>query len=164
MPEIMTEIADELARREQSHEETFPPVYLVIYDLARFRDLRRDEDSFSFSKYDEDKPPNPSVQFAKILREGPPLGIHVLIWCDTYANVGRALDRGAMREIELRVLFQMNVSDSSNLIDSPAASQLGVHRALLYNEGDGKLEKFRPYGIPPADWLKWVQERFAGRK
>ena len=164
MPGLVNEISEELARREQSHEEAWPSIYLLIYDLARFRDLRRADDDFSFSRRDEDQPPSPAIQFSKILREGPSLGIHVLMWCDTYANVGRALDRPAMREIELRILFQMNVSDSSNLIDSPAASQLGVHRALLYNEGDGRLEKFRPYGPPSDEWLAWFQSRLGGRE
>jgi hypothetical protein len=162
MPDLINEISEDLARREQSHEENWPPIYLFIYDLARFRDLRRNDDDFSFSRREEEKP-SPASQFAKILREGPSLGIHVLMWCDTYANVGRALDRAAMREIELRVLFQMNVADSSNLIDSPAASQLGVHRALLYNEGDGRLEKFRPYGPPPDEWLAWFQGQLRAR-
>jgi hypothetical protein len=65
--------------------------------------------------------------------------------------------------VELRVLFQMNATDSSNLIDSPAATQLGVHRALLYNEGEGRLEKFRPYGPPPEDWLLWLDHQFKAR-
>ena len=68
-----------------------------------------------------------------------------------------------MRELGQRVAMQMSVSDSSNLIDSPLASKLGLHRALLVSEEDGRVEKFRPYGPPPEEWLAWVKERLAER-
>ena len=61
------------------------------------------------------------------MRDGPPLGIHCLIWCDTYSNVSRMLDRQSLRDFEMRVLFQMNANDSSSLMDTPEASRLGVH-------------------------------------
>ena len=47
--------------------------------------------------------------------------------------------------------------------DSPAASRLGVHRAILYDEGQGRLEKFRPYGRPSTEWLDWVKTQFHAR-
>jgi len=87
----------------------------------------------------------------------------VLIWCDSYHNVGRFMERQTLRDLELRVLFQMNVTDSSNLVDSPAASQLGIHRALLYDEGEGFLEKFRPYGPPGDDWLEQIGRQLRSR-
>ncbi len=105
-------------------------IYLFLYNLGRFRELRK-EDDFGFSSGDDGKPPSPAQQFATILREGPPLGIHTLIWCDTYSNVARMLDRQNMQDFEMRVLFQMNANDSSSLMDSPEASRLGVHRAIF---------------------------------
>ena len=75
---------------------------------------------------------------------------------------GRTTGRGrrySLRDIEMRVLFQMSATDSSNLMDSPAASKLGVHRAMFYSEEQGQAEKFRPYGPPSADWLQWVQKQ-----
>ena len=89
--------------------------------------------------------------------------MHTLIWCDTLTNLQRAFDRGSMRELALRVAFQMNVADSSNLIDSPAASKLGLHRALLCSEEEGKVEKFRPYDVPGEEWLSHVKESFEKR-
>jgi hypothetical protein len=83
------------------------------------------------------------------------------MWCDTLNNLQRTLDRSSMRELAMRVVFQMNVSDSSNLIDSPLASKLGLHRALFFNEEDGRLDKFRPYGLPSEAWLRRVQEQLA---
>jgi hypothetical protein len=97
------------------------------------------------------------------MREGPNLGIHVLAWCDSVTNMQRTFDRQALREIELRVLFQMSPNDSSALIDSPIASRLGEQRALFHSEELGKFEKFRPYELPTAEWLEWVGERFRSR-
>jgi hypothetical protein len=53
----------------------------------------------------------------------------------------------------------MNVADSSTFLDSPAASKLGTHRAILTSEEDGRSEKFRPYGPPPEEWLAQVKEQ-----
>jgi len=160
---LIAEVAEEVSRREEAEQEDAPPVYLIIYNLSRFRDLRKAEDDFGFSGLGEDKPPSPAKQFGDVLREGPPLGVHTLLWCDSYSNVMRWLDRQSLRDLEMRVLFQMNASDSSNLIDSAAAGRLGVHRAVLYNEDEGRLEKFRPYGLPSDDWLAWVKKQLHGR-
>ena len=89
--------------------------------------------------------------------------MHTLVWCDSYNNVNRWLDRQTLRDLEMRVLFQMSAADSSNLMDSPAASRLGVHVAVFYSEEQGQIEKFRPYGIPSPEWLAWVAQQFAGR-
>jgi len=61
-------------------------------------------------------------------------------------------------------LFQMSGSDSSNLIDTPAAARLGLHRALYFTEEKGQPEKFRPYGLPETEWLEWLKSRFAAKE
>ncbi len=131
-------------------------VYVFIHGLQRYRALRKSEDGFSFSMDDGEKPAQPDKQFAEILREGPPLGVHVVCWCDTPASVERTLDRSSLREFDNRVLFQMSAGDSSNLIDSPAANKLGFYRALAFSEEQGVMEKFRPYALPTETWLDEV--------
>ncbi len=162
-PQLVNEIAEEVDRRQRLNEMDAPPIFLFIYGLHKFRDLKRQEEDFGFSRIEEGQPPNPARQFATILREGPPVGVHTIAWCDSLNNVQRSLDRQGMREFELRVLFQMSAIDSSNLIDTPLASKLGVHRALFHAEEQGKLEKFRPYGLPSAEWLAWVRQQFAAK-
>jgi hypothetical protein len=134
-------------------------VFCFVCGLQRFRDLRPQEDDFSFSRRDEDKPPSPSKQFAAVLRDGPAVGVYTVVWCDSLTNLNRTLERQGLREFEMRVLFQMSAADSSNLIDSPLASKLGLHRALFYSEERGQPEKFRPYGLPSAAWLEAVKEQ-----
>ena len=71
----------------------------------------------------------------------------------------RTLERGSLREFDNRVLFQMSAADSSNLIDSPAGNKLGFNRALSFSEEQGLMEKFRPYALPPKEWLERVRAR-----
>jgi energy-coupling factor transporter ATP-binding protein EcfA2 len=156
---VVSQIADEVDRRLQAGEASAEPVFLIVYNLARFRALRKSDD-FGFS-FDEESAPKLDKQFATILREGPNLGVHTLIWCDNYNNVSRWIDRQSMHDVSLRVLFQMSGSDSANLMDTPEASRLGMHRAILYDEEQGEYERFRPYGLPDATWLGWVKERLA---
>jgi DNA segregation ATPase FtsK/SpoIIIE, S-DNA-T family len=162
MPSVMGELTAEMERRQKEPEADAAALYLVIHGLQRCRDLRRREDDFSFGRTDAE-PANPSKQFADLLREGASLGIHLLIWCDTFTNLQRAVDRAGLRELALRVVFQMSVADSSNLIDNPLAAKLGVHRALFSSEEDGRLEKFRPYGLPSDEWLTGVREQLHRR-
>jgi hypothetical protein len=153
-------LGQEVVRRQRVDDRNAPLVFLLVYGLQRYRMLRKQEDEFSFSA-DAEKPPDPAKHFATILREGPGLGVHTVAWCDTLASVERTLDRVAMRELDNRVLFQMSANDSSALIDSPVANKLGPNRAVAYSEERGTLEKFRPYGLPPAEWLTDACEKLS---
>jgi hypothetical protein len=150
--EVIAELAREVDRRMETDHHDASTVFLLIYGLQRYRMLRRSEDAFGFS-LDEEAGPRPDVQFATLLREGPAVGVHVITWADTLGTLERTLDRQTLREFDHRVLFQMSATDSSNLIDAPTANQLGFHRALLYSEEQGGLEKFRPYAALHDDWL-----------
>lgn len=155
VPDAINEIAQDLNSRQQTHHASdTPAIYLLIYGLQRFRMLRQEEDYGFSSSSDGDESPKPEKQFGTILREGPHLGIHTLTWCDTVNNLNRALDRQGLKEFEIRVLFQMGSTDSSNLIDSPLASKLGLHRALFFSEEQGYVEKFRPYALPDEGWIR----------
>ena len=146
--QAMQEIGEELQTRISDGTQGKPTQFLVVNGLQRFRDLRRNEDDFGFSMGDEEKTRTPSQIFAELIKEGPSLGMHVIVATDTLTNLNRSVDRQGLREFDLRVLLQMGNNDSSNLIDSTAASKLGMHRALLYSEEAGTIEPFRPYSIP----------------
>jgi hypothetical protein len=159
LPAIINEVAAEVSRRQEDSSRSSAAWYLVIYGLQRFRDLRPQEDDYGFTRRGDDQPPSPPKQFGTILREGPNVGVHTLVWCDSLSNLNRSLERQSLREFEMRVLFQMSAADSSNLIDSPLAARLGLHRALFYSEDRGHPEKFRPYSLPTDPWLGWVKEQ-----
>jgi S-DNA-T family DNA segregation ATPase FtsK/SpoIIIE len=153
------ELAEEVNRRLSAGEETAEPLFLVIHNLARFRDLKKGDD-FSF---DDSAESSGAKDMTTILREGPAAGVHTVVWCDSLTNVSRWLDRQALRDFDMRVLMQMSANDSSNLMDSPAASKLGGHTAIFYSEERGQAEKFRPYGLPTNDWLSSVAGRLKSK-
>ncbi len=135
----------------------------MIHGLQRFRELRSSEDDFSYSRGDAERL-NPNQDLSLILRDGPPANVHVIVWCDTLANLSRQLDRPSIKEFELRVLFQMSSTDSSIVMDSPKASRLGLYRAIFNNQTEDIEEKFRPYGMPPLTWLTEAGQFLAARK
>jgi energy-coupling factor transporter ATP-binding protein EcfA2 len=159
--EAFDELASEVERRQADESGNYSDVYVFVNDLGRFRDLRRDENDLGFSFSGETKRATPDKQFANVLREGPGVGVYTIVWCDTLGNLNRSIDRQALREFDIRVLFQMSQNDSSYLADTPVASKLGPQLALFFNEQSGLLEKFRPYSWPPAEWLTWAAGQLA---
>lgn len=160
----MTALAEELARRSESPEVAHPPHFVVVHDLAQFRILRQTEEEFSFSSKPSDKPTPADKHFRNLLKEGPAVGMHVLVWCDSYNGLTRFIDRMTLREIDYRVAMQMSAADSTSLIDSPVAGRVGEQRAVFYRDDLGTQVKFRPYGRPTAEWIAWAAEHLAAEK
>ena len=147
------ELAAEVRRRNATSQPAAPPIFLLIDGLSKLRDLRRGDDDFGFGGFGAEKTVSPAKAFAELLKDGPAVGVHAIVWCDSYNNVDRWLGRALLREFEMRVVFPMSGGDSTHLIDSPAAGRLGPHRALLYLDERGTSSKFRPYGPPKPAWL-----------
>ena len=145
--DAVLEVATELARRIESGTTDSQRIVLLIHGLHRFRPLRRDEDDFGFSM-DENAPLSPEKAFGQIIKEGPEFGVFIVAWCDTVPSLERSIDRQGMRGFDYRAMYQVSATDSSTLIDSPAAAQLGTQRGLLYSEERGTIEKFRPWSLP----------------
>ena len=160
--EAVQRLADEVRRRIDEQVLDGEAVYVIIRDLARFRELRRNEGDFGYS-FGSDQKATPAQNLVALLKDGPPVGVHVLIWCDSLTNLQRTFERGTLKEFELRVLFQMSGSDSSQLVDSPAAVKLGPQRALFIHEETGTLEKFRPYAFPAGEWLTGMSAAMRAR-
>lgn len=146
----------QMTRRLTEDHVHGPAVFVLVFGLQRFRDLRKQEDAYSFRSLDDDgpKPVAPDKALGELLRDGPALGFHLVAWSDRAASVDAVLDRRDLREIDSRILFQMSANDSAQIIDSTDANDLGGFRALLHREDRGTITRFRPYGpIDPA-WLK----------
>jgi DNA segregation ATPase FtsK/SpoIIIE, S-DNA-T family len=154
--DVLQELTEELQARDAARDASRPPIFVFVSQISRFRDLRKPDDDYSFGSSNNDAAPSGGKLFAELIANGPENGIHAIIWCDSFNNLERWVSRQTLRELERRVLFQMNATDSSNLIDSPIASRLGTHRALLHFQESGAIEKFRPYGLPKQSWLDWA--------
>ncbi len=153
---LLADLAQIVAERTESNSTDSAEHFLFIANLAAFRLLQRPEDDFSLEARD---PALPSNALAAILKDGAAVGVHLIIWCDSMNNLNRTIDRAGRREFGSKVALQMSAADSANYLDSAAASRLGFHRAILSNEVQGRIEKFRPYALPPAAWTTWARER-----
>jgi len=155
---VLNELTEELEQRSGRDAASAPSTYLLLRDLQKFKPLRYEED-FGFAATDAS--PAAGRQLDRLICEGPSLGFHVLCSCDTVNNLNRWLSRKALSEFERRVLFQMSANDSAFLMDSPRANELGLYRALLFNQQEGTQEIFRPYGLPRPEWLAHATRQVA---
>ena len=158
---VLGDLAREVERRLEAPVNSGPEVFLLLCNLGRFRELRR-TDEFDLGAARDSSVPSAALE--TILREGPTLGIYVLAWCDGLNSLNRVFNRAAQHEFGAKVVFQVASSDSIQLLDTPVAGRLGPHRALFLDEEQGVLEKFRPYSVPPREWLAWVDGRFRERR
>jgi S-DNA-T family DNA segregation ATPase FtsK/SpoIIIE len=163
-PRRIPEVVEALETMAANTDETpgkHPRMCVIVFGAQRLKILRQDENRLFSMDADEGVPA--SARFATVLSEGPERGIHTIVWCDSLGNLNRTFSRKTMREFDMRVLFQMSASDSSELIDATAANNLGLHGALLSVESDGSMEKFRPYMIPDEGFIESLRERMAKR-
>ena len=143
-------------------EERKPPRFLFVASVGRFRELRKGDDDFGFGGFDSKPEMTVAQKFSEIIKSGPSMGIHTILWSDSYSNLNRWMSPSAMRDFEARIGFQMNSSDSSQLFDSPVAGQLGPNRGVVFLVDEGRIERFRPYRPADAEWRAQVAARLAG--
>ncbi|GAB4553547.1 MAG: FtsK/SpoIIIE domain-containing protein [Phycisphaerales bacterium] len=146
--DTLSEVGAEVERRSLLDRQDEPPIVVILAGLHRCRGIAKpDELGFSFGA-SADEPASPGTILDRVLRDGPALGVHTLVWVDTLDAFERALDRRRMSEFAHRVLTQMNAMDSSTVLDSPAASRLSQGRALYYNDRTTQTVILRPYAFP----------------
>ena len=154
---VVAELSAELATREAAGAATtVPAIILAIRNIGQFRSLRRDEDDFGMSGFGAAKSATPASQLGDLIRKGPLVGIHVIVWSDTFSNAMRWLSNSLLREFDSRIAFRLNQTDSSSLIDTPAAASLSPGRAILYRDQTGAADRFRPFSWPSQQWLAAV--------
>ena len=159
----LAELHAELKRRMEEGDVNAPATFVFLLGSERFRQLRRSEDDFSFSMSDEPAPARPDAMLGDLLRDGPTVGLHLVVGCDRAASLEQIFDRRALREFDHRILFQMSATDSASVIDTGDAAELGPCRALLCREDRGTVTRFRPYGLPADDGRSELAAAFRGR-
>jgi len=154
---VLAEFWKQLTARENGEAPPdSPELILAIRNIGQFRSLRRDEDDFGMSGFGAAKEATPATMLSDLIRKGPLVGIHVMIWADTFNNAMRWLSTSLMREFDNRIAFRLNQTDSASLIDTPAAATLSQGRAILYRDQTGTADRFRPFNWPENEWLQSV--------
>ena len=152
---LIERLYDEVvAREENSDRAAQREKVLIIRNLGQYRSLRKEEDDFGMGSFGEPKALTISNKFNEILKRGSLVGIHTIVWSDTFNSAIRWLSNSMLREFENRIAFRMNQTDSASLVDSPVAASLAQGRALVYRDQIGTAEKFRPFAWPAESWLQ----------
>ena len=157
---LLTRLHQEMQERNEQEHASMSPVFVAIHGLQRARDLAPYDDfggAIQFAVSDSPAPASPGQMFGDLLRDGPDVGIHLLVWCDSQNNINRRMSAQTVREFEMRIVFQMSLQDSLALIDSPLAAKLGGHRALFVSDDEGRLDKFKPFALPNAEWIRGLK-------
>ena len=144
--------------------EALAPIYLLIYDLQRFRDLRKGDDDFGFSSsFGEDKPASPSKPFTTILKDGPPVGVHTLVWCDSLNNLNRTFDRQGLP----RVRDPRPLPDERQRLEHPdrlaRRRQARREPGPLLQRGREPDREVPPLRPARPEWLEHVTSQFQAR-
>ncbi|MDB4533073.1 FtsK/SpoIIIE domain-containing protein [bacterium] len=147
---------NELIQERGCEASDAPPIMVVIDPLERFRDLRQN-DSFNFSLDSASGAASGDAALQAVLRDGPAANVFIVLIAGSAETVSRWLPRASQHDLEIRILGQMNQSDSALLIDSPIASELSAATMLVYDDADGSITKFRQCDLPNVEQVKdWL--------
>lgn len=126
------------------------PVLLVLNGVNRAREFGDDSELVSMLE--------------SITHSGPGLGVHTLVWSETPDAPLHRLGSRVVNEFGVRIVMGIDADSSNALIDSPAAAELADNQALLYDEGNGRLTRFRPYAMADPEWAAGLSSAAAGAR
>lgn len=144
VPTLLGRLSAEVQRRLDEDDVTGPTTLLVLYGMHRARDF--DQDSLDFEV-------DLSDQLRRILRDGPEVGVHTLMWFETTAAIGRRLPSTAVREVAWRLAGRMSADDSTSLVGVDGAASLREQQVLVTNEDRGVIQRCTSISEPPLDWI-----------
>jgi DNA segregation ATPase FtsK/SpoIIIE, S-DNA-T family len=132
--------ADLDARLADAGASPQPRRFFIVAGLHRWPELGADSEW--------GKPTEAAALLTRLAEHGPEVGIHVVVWADSYATAERALRRPGVGQFTLRVALRLpSPSESDALLGVPAAASLADDRALFRDVDwpHEQVEKFKPY-------------------
>lgn len=152
---VLTDLVATVRDRYEQGSQLDRPIMLVLHGVGRAREFDPNDGGERGSL-------SPMDMLREILRDGPEVGVHAIATADTLNSLQRRLDRRAMREFSMRIGLRMGANDSAELFDGPGASDLRDSQAILIDEDEARLTKFRMYGVPALEWFEKVGATFRG--
>ncbi len=132
--------ADLDARLADAGASPRPLRFFLVAGLHRWQELGADSEW--------GKPTAATALLTRLAEHGPEVGIHVVVWADSYATAERALRRPGIGQFTLRVALRLpSPTESDALLGVPAAASLADDRALFRDVDwpHEQVEKFKPY-------------------
>jgi DNA segregation ATPase FtsK/SpoIIIE, S-DNA-T family len=145
----MRQIADLVAERVSLDDYRAPTRVLVLNGLKGLRDpdaVLDEEDGRSFSDLLE-----------SISRDGPEVGVHVVVIGDSLATVERRLGLDLLKEFGLLLAGPMSRDDSERVLDSELAAELKPTQALFKDDSNDELTKVRCYEPAAGEWVRLIE-------
>lgn len=145
MDDVLERLKQEVDRRRDSGLSE-PPRFLCLFGLQYSKKLRVESVL---------GPPSQDTAAGKwlyLLREGPEVGIHQILWCDRLSNLSRC-GRGILGECGIRISGALPRSDSVEFCGSSKAAMLtNPSRGILFDEDQPEqIQTFRPYRTPTPE-------------
>jgi DNA segregation ATPase FtsK/SpoIIIE, S-DNA-T family len=133
--------AADLGARLADARATPPPrLFFIVAGLHRWQGLG--------TETEWGKPTEEAALLTQLAEHGPEVGIHVVVWSDSYATAERALRRSGVGQFTLRAALRLpSPQESDALLGVPAAASLADERALFRDVDwpHEQVEKFKPY-------------------
>jgi hypothetical protein len=139
----------ELQNRIQNFNLISNDIYLFLLGIQNARDF---EKSTSFQT-NTTKTLNTIVN--ELIRSGPDVGIHTIVWSNTLSNAYRVFDRSAFRDFGKRISSTLPENDSRDYFGNMEATQLTQDR-LLYRDDENPNQsfKFKHFLVPATTTLQ----------
>ena len=139
--DVLQDLTKDLeARLADAGAASQPRRFFMVAGLHRWQELGADSEW--------GKPTEATALLTRLAEHGPEVGIHVVVWADSYATAERALRRPGIGQFTLRVALRLpSPTESDALLGVPAAASLADDRALFRDVDwpHEHVEKFKPY-------------------
>lgn len=156
MRQLLPEMEQLVKQRVEAGDHRAAGIFLVILGLQRARDLRADDGGGFSMNFDAEPAPNLAGALETILQDGPEVGVHTILWCDSLGNLDRVIDRRGLNEIGLRVSAGLSGPDSHRVFDEDVAAGIDKpHRLVKFDDEQvGVFDMFRPYALPSGSFFQ----------
>lgn len=132
--------------RDRKRRRTLtPPMFLVLFGLQRARKLRKEGL----------RAPEATARLLEVIREGPDVGVHVVVWLDTVASLKALMSTTDTAEFGGRLA--LNSGDAASILGpqhQPVPKLKGNYALLVDAEHPEDLHKVRCYGSDSLTWLE----------
>ena len=154
LPDVLQQCRAQLSARIDADDSAAPPHVLVIWGAQRARDL--DPAGGGFGVLTSGDGPDPAADLEWIVRNGPEFGVHVVVYADSPASLGRRLSSATIRDFTWRVTGQLNDIDSDRF-EVRAARMKPNQLACADVEAD-RHWKVVGYSKPDPAWLGHISK------
>ena len=146
LPDLLTSLSIMVDERVEADDVGAEATLLMLFGMHRARDF--DTESVDFDT-ERDLP----GLLARIVRNGPEVGVHTFMWCETLPALSRRVGSAVTRECSWRLAGRMSADDSHSLIGVDTAVGLREQQVIVANEDLGRIQRCTSLSRPPAPWV-----------